>query len=602
MKTKLFFFSLTLFLSISLFSQPTSYIGLWPFNGDLKDLSGNNIAGNINGDVVYVPGKFDQAISLNGDGYVNMDNISILDIANSEFSISLWIKTTSDTARQCILNKLYTATGYHTVGGYMLETGFTDGNIRFQLGVSAPNMVDIDVPANFYNNEWHHIAITRSADIVKLFFDGLLIGSSSCAGMTFSNTTAPFSVGYFLQKEGHYFHGSIDDLKISNQVFSDSEITALYNDNDTNIWKKDGNNIYFNEGYVGIGTPTPSSCLDIVTKSPFNNASIALNTLDGTGQKYVIAAASNNNNNGQGFVIKDLTANIARLKINSNGYVGFGTIDPSSPLDIETKTPATNASIELNALDGTGQKYIIASNSNNNADGQGFAIKDMKTNTTRLKINSNGFVGIGTTDPTSPLDIETKSPANNASIELNTLDGNGQRYVIASTSNNNNNGQGFIIKDITNNTTRLKINSNGNVGIGTLDPSEKLEVDGNIFIKENNALILSSPNGTKFKITVDDNGNLTTSQITAIQSVKFVGDINIYPNPTGNELSIEMNQKDLIEMNAEIYTLTGKMIYMKSFNANSFKINTSDLSAGAYILKLKDENGNLIIDNKFIKQ
>jgi hypothetical protein len=460
MKTKFIFILLTLFLSIGLFSQPTSYIGFWPFNGDLTDISGNNIAGSINGDVVYVPGKFDQAISLNGNGYVYMDNISTLNIANSEFSISVWLKTTSDTARQCILNKLYTATGYHTVGGYMLETGFTDGNIRFQLGVSAPNMVDIDVPANFYDNEWHHIAITRSADIVKLFFDGSLIGSSSCAGMNFSNTSAPFSVGYFLQKEGHYFHGAIDDLKIISQVFSDSEVTALYNDDGMNIWKKNGNNIYFNEGYVGIGTPTPSSCLDIVTRSPYNNASIALNTLDGNGQKYVIAATSNNNNNGQGFVIKDLT----------------------------------------------------------------------------------------------------------------------------------------------NNSARLKINSNGNIGIGTLDPSEKLEVDGNILIKDNNALILSSPNGTKFKITVDDNGNLTTSPITAIQSVKLDGEIKIFPNPTDNQLTIEINQQDILQIDAEIYTLTGKMIYMKSFHSNSFQITTSDLSVGAYILKLKDFNGNLIKEDKFIKQ
>jgi len=602
MKRKHLFILLTLSLSISLFSQPTSYIGFWPFNGDVKDLSGNNLDGSINGDIVYVPGKFEQAISLNGNNYVNMGDIPTLNITNSEFSISVWIKTTSDTARQCILNKFYSATGYNTVGGYMLETGLTDGNIRFQLGVSAPNMVDIDVPANFYDNNWHHIAVTRTADTVKMFFDGSVIGSSSCAGMIFSNTTAPFSVGYLAQKNGHFFVGSIDDLKICNQVLSESEITALYNDDGTNIWKRDGNNIYFNEGYVGIGTPTPSSCLDIVTKSPFNNASIALNTLDGTGQKYVIAAASNNNNNGQGFVIKDLTTNAIRFKINSNGNVGFGTIDPTSPLDIETKSPATNASIELNTLDGTGQKFLIASNSNNNIDGQGFVIKDLTTNIARFKINNKGYVGIGTTDPTSNLDIETKSPANNASLELNTLDGTGQRYVIASTSINNNNGQGFIIKDITNNSTRLKINSNGNVGIGTLDPSEKLEVAGNIFIKDNNALILSSPNGTKFKITVDDNGNLTTSQITAIQSVKFNGEIKIFPNPTDNQLSIEINQNDLMQIDAEIYTLAGKMIYMKSFYSNSFKINTSDLSVGAYILKLKDANGNLIKDDKFLKQ
>lgn len=531
MKKKHLFVSLALLFSISLFSQPSGYVGLWPFNGDVKDYSGNNIGGATVGDVSYIPGKFGQAISLNGNSYVNMGNISTLNISNSEFSISLWIKTTNDTARQCIINKFYSATGIYSVGGYMLETGYTDGNIRFQLGVSAPNMVAIEVPANYYNDNWHHIAVTRTADTVKMFFDGALIGSSPCTGMTFSNTNAPFSVGYFAQKQGHFFIGSVDDLKIYNEILSSTEITALYNDDGTKLWKQNNNSIYYNEGNVGIGTMTPGSALDIVTRSPENNAGVT-----------------------------------------------------------------------LNSLDGTGQKYLISSNSNNNSDGQGFMIKDMKTNIARLKINSNGFVGIGTNDPTSPLDIETKSPANNASIELNTLDGNGQRYVIASTSNNNNNGQGFIIKDITNNATRLKINSNGNVGIGTLDPMEKLEVDGNIFIKDNNALILTSPNGTKFKITVDDNGNLTTAKITATQPVLIDCDINIFPNPTDDQITVEIKQQEVTSADVEIYTLTGKMIYMKSYDSNSFKINTSDLSQGAYILKIKDTGGNLIKTDKFIKQ
>lgn len=531
MKKTHFFASLALLFSVSLFSQPSGYVGLWPFNGDVKDYSENNLGGTTLGDVTYVPGKFGQAIGLTGNSYVNMGNISSLNIANSEFSISVWIKTTNDTARQCIINKFYSATGYYSVGGYMLETGFTDGNIRFQLGVSAPNMVSIETPANYYNDNWHHVAVTRTADSVKMFFDGALVGSSSCSGMTFPNTNAPFSVGYLTQKQGHFFIGSVDDLKIYNQILNESEITALYNDDGTKLWKQNNNNIYYNEGNVGIGTTNPGSALDIVTRSPGNNAGIT-----------------------------------------------------------------------LNSLDGTGQKYLIASNSNNNDDGQGFMIKDMKTNIARFKINSNGFVGIGTNDPTSPLDIETKSPANNASIELNTLDGNGQRYVIASTSNNNNNGQGFVIKDITNNTTRLKINSNGNVGIGTLDPAEKLEVDGNIFIKDNNALILSSPNGTKFKITVDDNGNLTTSKITSLQSVPSDYDINIFPNPTDNQITVEIKQQGIIAADVEIYTLAGKMIYMKSYGSNTFKINTSDLSQGAYLLKLKDSNGNLIKADKFIKQ
>ena len=66
-----------------------------------------------------------------------------------------------------------------------------------------------------------------------------------------------------------------------------------------------------------------------------------------------------------------------------------------------------------------------------------------------------------------------------------------------------------------------KYNTDGNfahvVGGGTSNDNRKnihtLDWDGNAFYQgnvETTGVILKSPNGTKFKITVDDNGNLST--------------------------------------------------------------------------------------------
>jgi hypothetical protein len=71
-------------------------------------------------------------------------------------------------------------------------------------------------------------------------------------------------------------------------------------------------------------------------------------------------------------------------------------------------------------------------------------------------------------------------------------------------------------------TTRIYLNSGGNsyinggnVGIGTATPTSKLEVDnGDVEVVDSaNGVILRSPNGTRYRITIDNAGNLTTTPL-----------------------------------------------------------------------------------------
>ncbi len=63
---------------------------------------------------------------------------------------------------------------------------------------------------------------------------------------------------------------------------------------------------------------------------------------------------------------------------------------------------------------------------------------------------------------------------------------------------------------------RLYANSSGNIGIGTTNATEKLTVrDGDISVGINTStgLILTSPNGTRYRLIVDDSGNLSTTAV-----------------------------------------------------------------------------------------
>jgi len=117
-------------------------------------------------------------------------------------------------------------------------------------------------------------------------------------------------------------------------------------------------------------------------------------------------------------------------------------------------------------------------------------------NTTRLTINSSGDVGIGTTSPSYKLDIASGVPLRVASPVGNAAGfefcGNGNTYGTTSMFV----GQGsasiaFVYQRAneamafgTNNTERMRIDSSGNVGIGTASPNgdgTALHINGSSF-------------------------------------------------------------------------------------------------------------------------
>ena len=234
------------------------------------------------------------------------------------------------------------------------------------------------------------------------------------------------------------------------------------------------------------------------------------------------------------------TDNTEKMRVLINGNTGINTNAPTEKLDvngqIRLRTGATNNYILTSDINGVGtwtdpnllaitDKWNIAGNSGTNPTNNYIGTSDLqhlsiRTNGQhRIFIHSGGFVGVNTFAPTTNLDV-------NGQIRLRT--GATNSFVLVSDANgvgtwtNPNSLQNINKWDIwgnsgtnpednyvgttdnadlafrTNDTERLRILSTGFVGIGTIAPTQILDVVGQIRLRTgatNNYIFTSDANG-----------------------------------------------------------------------------------------------------------
>ena len=231
------------------------------------------------------------------------------------------------------------------------------------------------------------------------------------------------------------------------------------------------------------------------------------------------------------FYIQNSTA-AGHIVLNTNGNVGIGTSSPQTNLQINSNG---GGGIRLERIDtavGTGDSFGSIEFSQQDASDQGagvvskiesvnessfsgygalaFSTGSATSNLERLRINSAGNVGIGTSSPTSQLSLSeetanTTTQSDQIRVQAGSSgttgvgfgsniyfvgernDGNAQAMgrigFAASTNSGSNLSSDFIVQTASSGTPaeRMRIDSSGNVGIGTSNPATKLHItkDGN---------------------------------------------------------------------------------------------------------------------------
>jgi hypothetical protein len=322
---------------------------------------------------------------------------------------------------------------------------------------------------------------------------------------------------------------------------------------------------YFS-GNVGIGTMNPGAKLHIRG----TQGNLAINTESVTNS--IVLEAFND-------------ANTTKYPILLNpwgGNVGIGTTTPAYKLDV------------VGQINSSGGLCISGDckTSWSQVGGGG----NWSTSGNNIYNTNTGNVGIGTTAPNRILHINTSSNwgSNIATIQITdsasigsgiTLDAtgtSGRRYTIFSSASGAAAGAGkFVVYDTTAGTSRLVVDSSGNVGIGTTSPSSRLSVSGGdisissggsrklwvgfggyyIRIGEGDPATIEANQALQFRVNgnpptvtamhINTSGNIGIGTTTPAYKLDVVGDIRttgclVYNGGTLGSCASDINLKNII--------------------------------------------------------
>ena len=110
-----------------------------------------------------------------------------------------------------------------------------------------------------------------------------------------------------------------------------------------------------------------------------------------------------------------------------------------------------------------------------------------------------------------------------------------------------------------------------------------------------NGMIGGRLNSAGYTINVVSPQNITGYDLTGIENVENAT-ISVYPNPFNDVLSLSGVASN---STIQIFSVDGKNVYQG--NATSSTLNTSNLSAGVYMLSIIEPNGNRQVQ-KIVKQ
>ena len=203
-------------------------VAYYPFSGNANDASGNGHHGSVQGDTTLTEdrlGVAGRAYYFDGENdYIDLGSDPAF-TSSEDFTVSAWFKTSVSGDWQSIYGLSY---GAGPRREYNIRVWHTD---VLALKISDTFLLGTTIVTD---DEWHHVAATRTGSTARIFLDGNLDAvSTSMSGQIGGRTPPlPYFIGGVHETGGnapaaYEFHGSIDEVRIYRRVLSADEIAEL---------------------------------------------------------------------------------------------------------------------------------------------------------------------------------------------------------------------------------------------------------------------------------------------------------------------------------------------------------------------------------------
>jgi len=182
-------------------------------NASIVDETGRNVIETVGNAQIDTGVKKYGTGSMQFDGtgdYLTIQTSPQLDFGTGDFTIEFWLYLNSIDSTSSVLSK-------GSYGPYLVYTTGSELTFYSSSNGSSWTVSDLRITSgNLTTSNWHHVAVTRSGNTFRTFFNGSLANSTTSSHSLVVNTTN-LDIGRD-RSSGNEINGYIDDFRITKGV------------------------------------------------------------------------------------------------------------------------------------------------------------------------------------------------------------------------------------------------------------------------------------------------------------------------------------------------------------------------------------------------